>query len=258
MGDGLRNTKDSARTLPRRGGRVRAGTEHQPPLQQVEMPVQVGRPVEGVVVAEHQPPGTGHDDGGEEQVGELLGGGRPELAPLDPVADDPAQGLHLRTDHLGAPAIGEVGEAADLREQHPDDLPGAPVLDHLRVFEGEVGAQDRHGGALRSGGEGRQVLARGTAHLVHRGKEQVLLAREVQVDRALGDAGAGRHVVELGRHEAAAGEFLERRLHDLAGPLLLAPPALSRHCHLAPLLTAWSVISTRQGSPSRSAPWPAR
>ena len=48
----------------------------------------------------------------------------------------------------------------------------------------------------------------------HQLLKQRFLVLEVQIDRALGDAGAARHVVEPRRGEAALGEFVERRLED--------------------------------------------
>ena len=49
--------------------------------------------------------------------------------------------------------------------------------------------------------------------------EQRLLVGEVQIDRALGDPGAPRHVVEPGRGKAAGGELVERRRQDGVAPL---------------------------------------
>ena len=53
----------------------------------------------------------------------------------------------------------------------------------------------------------------------HKLLKQRLLVLEVEIDRALGDAGAPRHVVEPRGGKAARGEFVERRLQDCASPL---------------------------------------
>ncbi len=52
--------------------------------------------------------------------------------------------------------------------------------------------------------------------------EQLLLALEVEVERALADARARRDVLEPGGGEAALGEARQRRRQDLLGPRLLA------------------------------------
>ena len=53
----------------------------------------------------------------------------------------------------------------------------------------------------------------------HKLLKERFLVLEVEIDRALGDAGAPRHVVEPRGGKAAFGEFVERRLQDCASPL---------------------------------------
>jgi hypothetical protein len=85
--------------------------------------------------------------------------------------------------------------------------------------------------------------------------EQRLLALEVEVERALGDAGARRDVVEARRRKAALDKEIERRGHELARALVLAPAAsrsrarrsgrrlvMGRGMHWFWLVTDWSVI----------------
>jgi len=48
--------------------------------------------------------------------------------------------------------------------------------------------------------------------------KQRLLVFEVQIDRALGDAGAPRHVIEPRCGKAAGREFIERCVEDRAAP----------------------------------------
>ena len=54
----------------------------------------------------------------------------------------------------------------------------------------------------------------GATAVAHEAFEQGLLAREIEVERALGDAGARRHVVEPRGLEAVLGESEERRIED--------------------------------------------
>jgi len=58
--------------------------------------------------------------------------------------------------------------------------------------------------------------------------EQLLLAREVQVDRALGDPGPGGDLIEGRAGNAGFAEDSERCFEDLAGPIggLAAPPGI--------------------------------
>src|SRR6202035_3834703 len=62
--------------------------------------------------------------------------------------------------------------------------------------------------------------------------KQRLLVGEVEIDRALGDAGAGRHVVEPRGGEAAGGKFVERSVEDRFAPCrsLCLARALARRC----------------------------
>jgi len=58
--------------------------------------------------------------------------------------------------------------------------------------------------------------------LPHHGLEQCFLAVEVEVDGAFGDAGAARHVGQLGRGEPALPKHLQRRGYDLPRPGVFA------------------------------------
>src|SRR5262249_53175245 len=86
--------------------------------------------------------------------------------------------------------------AVDLRDEELDDLLGARA-------RRDVGLEHR----LERADERRQL---GADQLL----EQRLLVAEVEVDRAFGDAGAARHVVEPRRREAARGELLEGGRED--------------------------------------------
>src|SRR5712692_8552343 len=64
--------------------------------------------------------------------------------------------------------------------------------------------------------------------LPHHRLEQLRLVREIEVERALGDAGALGHRVEPRRREAALGKAGERRVQNLPGPCLLAAAPTGR------------------------------
>ena len=61
--------------------------------------------------------------------------------------------------------------------------------------------------------------------LPHHRAEQVLLGREVEINRALADARGGGDILQLGRGIAALGERGERGGDDLAGTGILAAGA---------------------------------
>src|SRR6185437_7958210 len=87
------------------------------------------------------------------------------------------------------------------------------------------------------------------------------LVVEVEIDRALGDAGARRDVVDTGRREAARAELVERRLHDRGAARLALGGAVARRLAggrlgLAGRRARWRRAVKRPsaaGSPSRIA-----
>ena len=62
----------------------------------------------------------------------------------------------------------------------------------------------------------------GRQRRAHELLEQALLVAEVEIDRALGDAGAAGDVVEAGRGKAGGGEFFERGGEDRVAPVGLS------------------------------------
>ena len=71
------------------------------------------------------------------------------------------------------------------------------------------------------GGERRlAALDERDDRVAHDAAEQLFLVGEVEVDRALGDAGALGDVLEAGRGEAALREHREGGVEDLLGALL--------------------------------------
>src|SRR5262249_5978555 len=78
-----------------------------------------------------------------------------------------------------------------------------------------------------------------TQHRTQEFLEQALLVAEVEVDRALGDAGAAGDVVEPGGGQAARGKLVECGGENGRAPLVpgrptRAPPARACACACAP------------------------
>ena len=122
----------------------------------------------------------------------------------------------------GRLAVGDRGadEAeviADHRRREPlHELRGLPQLDLKDDGETAVAAETREVEAreaaepldrIAHGGDRRASLLEAIAHRpLEDGDEEVVLAAEVQVDGAGGDAGRARDVGDLGVEEAAVGE----------------------------------------------------
>ena len=70
----------------------------------------------------------------------------------------------------------------------------------------EEGLERLQGRDVGRGGDLLIVLQQGRDGVAHQRLEQRLLVAEVEIERALGDAGARRHVVEPGGLEAVRGE----------------------------------------------------
>jgi hypothetical protein len=95
---------------------------------------------------------------------------------------------------------------------------------------GAVHLASKHLDHLISEGSDRNIEVRGLFQRADHGAElgadqlleQRLLVGEVQVDRALGDAGAPRNIVEAGGGEAAGGKLLQRRRKDGVPPFSAA------------------------------------
>ena len=119
--------------------------------------------------------------------------------------------------------LGDRREVAGLRHDqlgHRGQVAVEQLQEALRQHPQQIGARAGMAGELRLG-----RLEVGQHRLAHHGAEQVLLGREVEVDRALADAGRGGDVLQLGRGVAAFGERGEGGGDDLAGPGVLAAGA---------------------------------
>ena len=142
-------------------------------------------------------------------------------AALDHAGDHPLGRLH----HLLAVELADVGKIAHLGQHQLADARGArladappPLVDQLRQQLAHRPVEAAHE-VLAVGDLARDVLAD------HR-LQQLLLARVVEVERALGGAGARRHLLGARGGEALLDEQLEGRVEQLLRAGLLA--ALTR------------------------------
>ena len=133
--------------------------------------------------------------------------------------DDAGDQADRLEDHLVVPDPGELGEIARSSDHHLGDRADWTVVTIL----GEARQQrPDHRGEGQAGREHGflDALDIGHDHLAHDGAEHVLLGLEIEIERALGEAGAARDL------HPRPGEALlgggERRGDDVARPLLLA------------------------------------
>ena len=115
-------------------------------------------------------------------------------------AHDRAQRRGHALDHLVIVELGELREPRAFGDDQPDHVlaAGAEDLAHEKVGDGFRDDARRQVGDLR-GLDGADHRAQRRAHEL---LEQALLVAEVEIDRALGDAGAPGDVIEAGRGEA--------------------------------------------------------
>ncbi len=129
--------------------------------------------------------------------------------------------------------VGQLGKPRRFGDQHAHHFAAATILENMLIHIAELGAQQ----------VGRRTLV-GLQHAVHdvelrlgdlahhRDKE-VLFVLEVDVDGALGDAGALGDLIECGRGVAVAGKFDESGLQNFLRTLRLtaAPHFRARFQH---------------------------
>jgi hypothetical protein len=162
-----------------------------------------------------------HDQRRDERANRVVDVHRAELAAVDAALDGAREEPGAALDHFGVVEAGELGEVLRLR-------------DHQLRYARVPGGADR---VPPAGDQRPQEVRRLALELVdpllgrldraddaradHR-LEQVFLAVEVEVDRALRDARALRDVVEPRGGVAALHEEVERGVEDLARARLLA------------------------------------
>jgi hypothetical protein len=89
-------------------------------------------------------------------------------------------------------------------------------------------AQEFARAALEFIDEGNGLVASGEQRSAHHFLEEAFLAVEVEIDRALADAGAYGDVVELGGRETLGREFFQRGIDDGVAARFLLLLSLSR------------------------------
>ena len=105
--------------------------------------------------------------------------------------------------------FGKRGKAWPLADDEPHDLLAMGAVDFAdknldRLIDDRAQRQIARQRSLKSSDHGIELEA-------YQFLKQRLLVGEVEIDRALGDAGAARHVVEPRGSEAAGRKFIERR-----------------------------------------------
>ena len=164
-------------------------------------------------------------DHAEDRVVDVDGA---ELAARDPAPQDPADQPEAATHDLVDIEARKVRKIAGLGDHELRDRADPGVHD---TRDGREHPLEQHGTRAFEGR--RQGLDPGEVRqqrLAHDRLEQLLLAVEVEVERALADAGAGGDVLDPGGGEAASGEALQRRSKDLLRPRLLAATPAGRRC----------------------------
>src|SRR6266545_2080844 len=180
----------------------------------------------------------------------------PELARLDTALEDAAhQAMAARHDFLVIEA-GQLGKIAGLRDHQTRDTGEWRLADQPEILAYQPLEE-----IARTAGEGLRerlaLLDHRHDRLTDQRFEQRFLVLEVEVDRALRDAGAAGDILELGGRKPAVGKDLQRGADDLFRPGVFpsAPAGFgegTRHLWSPKLLTERSVSKT--GSRAESTP----
>src|SRR6266545_2163628 len=164
---------------------------------------------------------NGVHQGGHGELGRDGNVDRPEFAGFDPALQyAPHQTMTAGDDFLVVEA-GELREIAGFGNHQAGNsrerrLAHQPEILAHQLFE-EIPRATGEGL-----GEGLALLDDGDDRLADQRLEQRFFVFEVEVDRALGDAGATGDIFELRGREPAVGKDFERRGDDLLGPSVLA------------------------------------
>ncbi|EWS54316.1 hypothetical protein X551_02895 [Methylibium sp. T29] len=149
---------------------------------------------------------------------------RAELAAVDATLHHPADHAFGRQHHFVEVELRDVGEVANFRNDQLADARGAGLADAAPPLGHQVGQQlgrrpvEAAHDVLALGDLLRDVLAD------HR-LQQFFLAGVVEVEGALGDAGARRHLLRARRREALLDEQIEGGVEQLLRARFLAPLA---------------------------------
>jgi hypothetical protein len=157
----------------------------------------------------------------DHRVGHLVHRKGTELAAFDPSRDDAAEQPVRRLDHLGGVERRDLGEVAHLGHDDLVDAAGIGGADALPPGVGDVAQQ--FGCRARVGGKGLDALGDQRAQVVPDDRlEQLFLAWVVQVQRALGHAGAGRDLVGARGSKPFFDEQYQGRIEQFLRPRLFA------------------------------------
>ncbi len=196
------------------------------------MSIEHARRVErlGLVRREHGAPDRHHQHRGHDQPGHRLAVLRPELARIDALAVQAGDQRQGAVDHGRLVEAGELGKLVELADQQArqhdepavanDARPGAAPPAAAAAPPAHVCRRHRLG-AVEVGHDQR----------AHQRLEHRLLAREVEIERALGRPRPRRDVLHPRSGEALLGEHVECRVEQLGGAGVLAAAGQCGHAH---------------------------
>jgi len=171
-----------------------------------------GAHVERLEAVEQAVPDDGDDARRAEQHRKAHQGVVGKLAALVGTAHQAAQRLEQTFEHLAIVELGERRKPRSFADHQPDNLAAARAVDLAHEnFDRLV--NDR---AQRQFGSKGKLQRADYGHHFRTDQflKQALLVGEVQIDGALGDAGAFGDIVEPRRGKAFGGEFIEGRVED--------------------------------------------
>ncbi len=200
------------------------------------MGVDEGVDVDLSPVIEQQLPHSEQHCRAENHFGEIDRGRRAKFSDADASFNDLAQPVDEGLYEFLIVSLDQIRKAAALGNQEAQRLTRGPVLRASLVQEADERAQARVVGARQRRDELVQFRKHRPRHVADHLVEHPLFVLEIKIDRAFGDAGELRHVLEPRCGIAVPGEFREGGVEDLGGSFRLpARPKLSRsvHCSLS-------------------------
>ena len=226
-----------AASLSRR--QVRAPLRRQQALeQQVDMAGDIGFFVQGEACAEDQAHQAEENRGRHRDLRAMRHDFRAEIPTRGAGGEQVRDHAHGGREKIAAMALDQSRKIPAVGNHEPDQGAAITILGAAAVNMQQQGAQPFRAAALGRGQHGARV-GQHVLGIVGDGLlEQALLGLEIEINRALGHAGAGRDVFHPRRGEAALGEGVERRLENFARPLGLA----ARPCFHRPASPTFGLI----------------
>ena len=191
--------------------------------EQVDVMLDVSVRVETVAVAEVEgmAPDRHQHQGGDHQACDVVEVHAPELAAVDA---QPHRALDHRVsaaDHFRVIEPPQLREVAAFGDHQLGDATVRCGADELPPALGQL-AHQVGGIAAVLVDHALAPLERRHQSFAHDGLEQLVLAVEIEIERAFADAGALGHVLQAGSRVAALDEELEGGARELGGSGLLA------------------------------------